>query len=161
MKKYRFGLLTVLFLLVSVVALADYPPAQTQVAFQTMYPAVEEVEWEKKGDYFIADFVKEGEEIDVWFGAESQWVMTETDVESLEKIPAPVAKAFMKSTLSAMRLTDVRVITFPNQPMVIVIDVEGYNSDEEYQAFYAPDGKILQTLDVSTTGGEIYPGLFD
>ena len=26
--------------------------------------------------------------------------------------------------------------------------------------FYAPDGKLLQSLDVTELGGEIYPGLF-
>lgn len=158
----RLSVLTVLFLLASVVAFADdYPSAQTQAAFGKMYSNATGVEWEKKSDYYIAELMQDGSEIDVWFDAEAQWIMTETDVESLEKIPVAVAQAFMKSTLSAMRLEDVRVITFPKQPTVIVINVEGYNSDEEYQVFYAPDGKILQTLDVSQTGGEIYPELFE
>ena len=41
-----------------------------------------------------------------------------------------------------------------------MIEVEEYNTDSEFQLFYAPDGKLLQTLNVSDTGGEIYPGLF-
>ena len=41
-----------------------------------------------------------------------------------------------------------------------MIEVEEYNTDTEFQLFYAPDGKLLQTLNVSDTGGEIYPGLF-
>ena len=49
---------------------------------------------------------------------------------------------------------------FHEQPAVIVIEVEEYNTDSEFQLFYAPDGKLLQTLNVSDTGGEIYPGLF-
>lgn len=43
---------------------------------------------------------------------------------------------------------------------MIVIEVEEYNSDEEFQLFYAPDGKLQKALDVSGLGGEIYPGLF-
>ena len=85
---------------------------------------------------------------------------TETDVESLEKVPAPVAEAFMSSTMTGMRLRDIRIITFPKHPTVIIIEVEQYNSDEEFQLFYAPDGKLLQSLDVTELGGEIYPGLF-
>ena len=85
--------------------------------------------------------------------------MTEVDVESLEAVPAAVAKAFMQSTMASMQLEDVRIITFPKQPAV-VIEVEEYNTDSEFQLFYAPDGKLLQTLNVSDTGGEIYPGLF-
>lgn len=30
----------------------------------------------------------------------------------------------------------------------------------EFILFYAPDGKLLQSLDVTELGGEIYPGLF-
>ena len=99
-------------------------------------------------------------EIDVWFDENAQWVMTENDVESLEKVPAPVAEAFMESIMSSMRLKDVRIITFPKHPTIIVIEVEVYNSNEEFQLFYAPDGKLLQSLDVTELGGEIYPGLF-
>jgi hypothetical protein len=39
--------------------------------------------------------------------------------------------------------------------------VEGYNSGEEFQLFYAPDGKLQRQLNVSELGGEIYPGLFN
>ena len=71
-----------------------------------------------------------------------------------------LAEAFMSSTMTGMRLRDIRIITFPKHPTVIIIEVEQYNSDEEFQLFYAPDGKLLQTLDVTELGGEIYPGLF-
>ena len=100
-------------------------------------------------------------EIDVWFDENAQWVMTENDVESLEKVPAPVSEAFMESIMSSMRLKDVRIITFPKHPTIIVIEVEVYNSNEEFQLFYSPDGKLQQQLNVSELGGEIYPGLFD
>lgn len=54
-----------------------------------------------------------------------------------------------------------RIITFPKHPTIIVIEVEVYNSNEEFQLFYSPDGKLQQQLNVSELGGEIYPGLFD
>ena len=109
---------------------------------------------------YVAEFIADGQEIDVWFNKQAEWVMTETDVESLEKVPAPVAEAFMSSTMTGMRLRDIRIITFPKHPTVIIIEVEQYNSDEEFQLFYAPDGKLFQSLDVTELGGEIYPGLF-
>lgn len=102
----------------------------------------------------------DNQEIDVWYSNDADWVMTETDVESLEKVPAPVAEAFMESQMAGMRLRDVRIITFPKHPTVIVLEVEQYNSEEEFQLFYAPDGTLLQSLDVTELGGEIYPGLF-
>ena len=71
------------------------------------------------------------------------------------------AEAFMESIMASMRLRDVRIVTFPKRPAVIVIEVEGYNSGEEFQLFYAPDGKLQRQLNVSELGGEIYPGLFN
>lgn len=161
MRKLRVYLLTGIFSLISVTLFADNPPVEVLDAFKKMYPQVADVEWEKIADYYIADCVNEGQEMNIWFNKNAGWIMTETDVESLEAVPAPVAKAFMKSTLASMQLEYIKIITFPKQPMVIVIDVEAYNSDEEFQLFYAPDGTLLQTLNVSETGGEIYPGLFE
>lgn len=124
MKKFKFGSLAGLLVLLSVSAFAEGRlPVNIQTAFQKLYPQA-------------------------------------TDVESLEKVPAPVAEAFMSSTMAGMKLRDVRIITFPKHPTVIIIEVEQYNSDEEFQLFYAPDGKLLQSLDVTELGGEIYPGLF-
>lgn len=162
MKKLKFNLLTELLLLISVsVFAAGFPPPdKVQETFQKMYPKVTTVDWQRKGDYHIADIRVDGRELNVWFSDKGKWLMTEVDVESLEAVPAAVAKAFMQSTMASMQLEDVRIITFPKQPAVIVIEVEEYNTDTEFQLFYAPDGKLLQTLNVSDTGGEIYPGLF-
>lgn len=162
MKKFRFGFLVSLLLLISVSMFADDNlPAKMGAALKKMYPNATNVEWERMADCYVAEFIIDNEEIDVWFNNDAQWVMTETDVESLEKVPTPVAAAFMNSTMAEMRLTDIRIITFPNKPTVIIIETEQYNSDEEFQYFYAPDGTLLQSLDVTELGGEIYPGLFE
>lgn len=162
MKKFRVSLLVSLLLLFSVTISADdYVPAKIETAFKSMYPKMTNVEWEHKADCYVAEFIVNNQEIDVWFNKDVQWVMTETDVESLEKVPLPVAKAFMNSEMASMRLTDVRIITFPKDPEVIVIEVEQYNSDEEFQLFYGPDGKLLESFNATELGGEIYPGLFE
>ncbi len=182
MKKLKFGILAGLLILLSVSAFAEGRlPANIQTAFLKLYPQATDVEWEQMAGCYVAEFIADGQEIDVWFNKQAEWVMTETDVESLEKVPAPVAEAFMSSTMTGMRLRDIRIITFPKHPTVIItgmrlrdiriitfpkhptviiIEVEQYNSDEEFQLFYAPDGKLLQSLDVTELGGEIYPGLF-
>lgn len=161
MKKFKFCILAGLLALLSVSAFAEGRlPVNIQTAFQKLYPQATDVEWEQMAGCYVAEFIADGQEVDVWFNKQAEWVMTETDVESLEKVPAPVAEAFMSSTMTGMRLRDIRIITFPKHPTVIIIEVEQYNSDEEFQLFYAPDGKLLQSLDVTELGGEIYPGLF-
>lgn len=161
MKRFRFCIVASMLLLMSASAFAKGLPVEIQTAFEKMYPQAEKVEWEQMAGCYVAEFVMDNREIDVWFDEKAQWVMTENDVESLENVPAPVAENFMKSIMASMRLKDVRIITFPKHPTVIVIEVEGYNSDEEFQLFYSSDGKLQQQLNVSELGGEIYPGLFE
>ena len=117
---------------------------------------------EQTAGCYVAEFVIDGRETDVWFDENAQWVMMENDVESLEKVPAPVAEAFYGKHYGfheIERCKDSHVSR--NIPAVIVIEVEGYNSGEEFQLFYAPDGKLQRQLNVSELGGEIYPGLFN
>lgn len=161
MKRFRFCIVASMLLLISASAFTKGLPAKIQAAFEKMYPQATNIEWEQMAGCYVAGFFTDNHEIDVWFDANAQWVMTENDVESLEKVPAPVAEAFMKSIMASMRLRDVRIITFPKHPTVIVIEVQGYNSDEEFQLFYSPDGKLQHQLNVSELGGEIYPGLFE
>ena len=149
MKKFKFCILAGLLALLSVSAFAEGRlPANIQTAFQTLYPQATDVEWEQMAGCYVAEFIADGQEIDVWFNKQAEWVMTETDVESLEKVPAPVAEAFMSSTMTGMRLRDIRIITFPKHPTVIIIEVEQYNSDEEFQLFYAPDGKLSLIINI-------------
>ena len=98
MKKLKFNLLTGLLLLISVsVFAAGFPPPdKVQETFQKMYPKVTTVDWQRKGDYHIADIKVDGRELNVWFSDKGKWLMTEVDVESLEAVPAAVAKAFIK-----------------------------------------------------------------
>lgn len=161
MKKFRLYLLASLLLAFSATACADGLPSKVETAFKNMYPKASDVEWEQIGGYYTAEFVMNNNEIDVWFDPNGEWVMTTNDVESLEKVPVPVAEAFMKSIWASMRLKDVRIGTFPKHSTVILIEVEGYNSDEEFQLFYSPDGELIKSMNVSELGGEVYPGLFE
>lgn len=161
MKRFRFYLVAGLLLLFSASSFAAGLPAKIQTTFLQMYPKATDVEWNEMAGCYVAEFIMDNQEMDVWLNENAQWVMTEFDVESLENIPTPVAEAFINSTMASMKLTDVRIIVFPKRASVIVIEVEGYNSDEEFQLFYSPDGKLQQSLNVSELGGEIYPALFE
>ena len=87
MKKFKFCILAGLLALLSVSAFAEGRlPANIQTAFQTLYPQATDVEWEQMAGCYVAEFIADGQEIDVWFNKQAEWVMTETDVESLEKV---------------------------------------------------------------------------
>ena len=56
---------------------------KVQETFQKMYPKVTTVDWQRKGDYHIADIRVDGRELNVWFSDKGKWLMTEVDVETL------------------------------------------------------------------------------
>ena len=162
MKKLKYAIASLFFLFAITLTINASTPQAVLNAFQKLYPDVTDVVWEKKGTYDIACFMLNGFERNAWFTRDGVWKMTETDFKSLNIIPAPVAKAFWKSTMAAMATQYIRIVTLPdNQPEVIVIDVQAWNSPEEFQLFYSPDGKLLETLNATETGGEIYPDLFN
>ena len=88
MKKFNFSLLAGLLLLISASVCAENTPEKVQETFKKMYPKVTTVEWMHKSDYHIAGFVSDSHEKNAWFGNNAQWIMTETNVKSLEDVPA-------------------------------------------------------------------------
>ncbi|MBE6286769.1 MAG: hypothetical protein E7099_01065 [Mediterranea massiliensis] len=139
---------------------AYHPPQQVQTAFSQLYPSVTEVAWDKKGEWYIAAFIFNNKEKAVWFDRKAQWVMKETDVDALADIPQVVAEAYRANRMASMWIKDIRIIDFPKKPSVVAITVRESNSEVEFIQFYSLGGKLLQSLNATQLGVEIYPGLF-
>lgn len=55
-------------------------PDAVSKALKDKYPAAMDIEWERKGDYFVADCWMDGREMDVWYDVQATWKLTETDI---------------------------------------------------------------------------------
>lgn len=55
-------------------------PDAVSKALNDKYPAAMDIEWERKGDYFVADCWMDGREMDVWYDVQATWKLTETDI---------------------------------------------------------------------------------
>ena len=78
MKKFKFGILAGLLVLLSVSAFAEGRlPVNIQTAFQKLYPQATDVEWEQMAGCYVAEFIADSQEVDVWFNKQAEWVMTE------------------------------------------------------------------------------------
>lgn len=130
-------------------------------AMKKLYPEVKNIEWSSKHDYKIASFVQNDTNISIWFDNKAQWIMAETNVENTSQLPIAVTEAFDKSLMSGFEIAYIRVISFPKDPTVIVIDVNDWANNHEFQQFYDPDGQLLQSLSGEIGEGEIYPELFE
>ena len=55
-------------------------PDAVSKALKDKYPAAMDIEWERKGNYFVADCWMDGREMDVWYDVQATWKLTETDI---------------------------------------------------------------------------------
>ena len=129
-------------------------PAVVEQALKAKYPSATRIEWELKGNYYVADCRLDGKEIDVWFGREADWVLTETDL-LWDDLPAAVQTAFESSDYASWRKDGYELLEYPLEPMQYVIEVEQGNT--EIQLFYSESGNLMQTRDVTGKSDTHWP----
>lgn len=58
-----------------------------------MYPSAKGIAWSQDEEYYVADFMMNGFDTKVWFNTDAEWVMKQTDWETLDEVPAAVFNA--------------------------------------------------------------------
>lgn len=116
------------------------------------YPNVYDVEWERKGAYFVADCKQSGGDLHVWFNAKGEWLMTETEVYSL---PEAVMAAFRAGEYGTWMVEDMDKLEYAGGTLQYVVEVE--TGRQELQLFYAEDGTLLQTKNVTNQDDTHWP----
>ncbi len=111
--------------------------------FKTMYAGVNHVEWEKEGNYWKADFWKDGREMEAWFTLDGQWYQTITDITFAE-LPEAVKAAFLAGEYGGWRVDDVDMFERKDSPTFYVLDVESGNRD--YNLYYSLDGTLIKAV---------------
>ena len=96
----KFNIMAVL-LLFSISVLAIVPPDNVQATFKKMYPKTNDIAWSQDDGYYCANFVMNGFTKNVWFNAQGQWEMTQTDLVSLDRLTPVVYNAFTFSSYAA------------------------------------------------------------
>ena len=95
MWKFKFGLWAVVLItsVFSFSACGDdddndtfVPPANIEVALKQLYPGAQNIEWEVKGVYYVADCWVTGDELEVWFDVNANWVMTENELDNVNQL---------------------------------------------------------------------------
>ena len=70
-----------------------------------------------KGAYYVADCWVSNDELEVWFDANANWVMTENELNSIDQLVPAVYTAFIDSKYNAWVVTDVYVLTFQRRQL--------------------------------------------
>lgn len=136
-------------------------PATFSAALKKMYPQAREVAWDQQGNYYVATFTLNGFEKKVWMNANAQWVMTNTDLQTADQLTPSVYNDFTLSQYSTWTVNDVNLMAFPKRAPLYIITVNQDNSVSTYQLFYALDGRLLQTRNVSYISPALSPEVFD
>lgn len=131
------------------------PPANIVEALKQVYPAAQNIEWEMKGGYYVAECWVTGDELDVWFDANANWVMTENELNSLAQVVPAVYTAFRDSKYSSWVVTDVYVLVFPLNPMESVIQVK--QGDQRFALYFSQEGGLLHEKNISNGDDTNWP----
>lgn len=130
-------------------------PVPVQEAFQSKFPDVTGVEWERERGYYVADFWQEGLETHVWIDTEGTWRMTELDFGiRLTLLPQTVQDAFRTGAYASWRVDDVGKYERPDG-IFYLIEVET-NGKPEHDLFFGEDGSLLKD-EIDNDGAEITP----
>lgn len=148
MNKLKLSLL-IGMLMLSVSVFADYAPASVQAALKKMYPTAGDVAWSRDEAYYVADFMMNGFDTKVWFNAEAEWVMKQTDWVTMDEVPPAVYNTFAASEFSGDMVQNVTWVQFPRWQAIVAVEVGRSNLQTKYQILFTPNGEILRARNVT------------
>lgn len=129
-------------------------PKEFTDAFQSKFPGVKVTEWEKKSGYMVADFRRDGQEMEAWFDNGASWAMTVTDYDrDISKLPVAVAQSFASSEYASWSVDDVDFYERVSDSFY-VIDVEK-RGERDTDLYYAADGRLIKSS--TATDADILP----
>lgn len=92
-------------------------------AFEQKYPGITPKEWERKGNYVVAEFYENGVEKEAWFDNTGNWYMTESDIR-FSALPEAIKTAFAAGEYAQWHVDDVDMLERAGMETVYVIEVE-------------------------------------
>lgn len=119
------------------------PESAVLQAFSAKYPNAKRTEWESKYGYKKAEFHIGSQELEAWFDAQGNWLLTETDI-SYNALPQAVKDAFKAGQYAAWKVDDVDMLERPDAPTVYVIEVE--KGGQEVELHYTADGILVKEI---------------
>ena len=106
-----------------------------------MYPTADGVAWSHDESYYVADFLMNGFDTKVWFDGQAQWVMQQTDWETMDEVPPAVYNAFAASEYSGGMVQNVTWVQFPKWQSIVAVEVGMANLQTKYQILFTPRAK--------------------
>lgn len=148
MNKLKFSFLILMFI-TSLSAYADYAPDNVQVALKKMYPTADDIAWSRDEGYYVADFMMNGFDTKVWLNSDAQWVMKQTDWETMDEVPAAVFNSFAASEYSDGEVQNVTWVQFPKWQSMVAVEIGMPNAQIKYQLLFTVNGDLIRARNVT------------
>lgn len=118
-------------------------------AFELKFPQAVDVEWEKEGRYYVADFRAPVDglqgrvmcEMDAWYDVEANWKMTVTDV-TYDMLPPVVQVGFTSGNYGSWRVEDVHIVEINGKDTLYILEVEQGNTERDLR--YNAKGELVK-----------------
>ena len=122
-------------------------PAAVRTSLEGKYGPIAQVEWEREGAYFVAEFRKDGREHEVWFDrGSSSWIMSEVDCgRSLANLPEAVRAGFEATAYAQAPwvVEDIDYVDRNGYAAAYRIEVESYD-DREAGLLFDENGTLVR-----------------
>ncbi len=102
------------------------------------------MEWEKKTNYLIAEFIDNQLDGKAWFDATGRWYMTETELTHTSQLPEAIQKALANSEYAQWYIDDIDRLERNETETIYVIEVKKKDK-QEYDLYYSADGIFGQS----------------
>lgn len=138
-------------------------PNPVTTAFVAQYPTASNVEWEKAGKYYKADFRTKGGlvEADAWYTPAGQWAMTQLDYgANILYLPNAVSDAFVASEYSTWKLDDIDEYQYPDASRnLYIIEVEKPGSPDTDLYYRLTDGTATLLRTSTHSSSDLTPDI--
>ena len=120
-------------------------PAGVENAMKVQFPNAQNVKWEKKGAYVVADFIDARSEKEAWFTNDAKLAMTETDYgKDLFYLPSVVEKSFSEGEYGTWIVDDIDFYERTDKDFYL-IEVEKAGQ-REMDLYFSPDGVLIKAV---------------
>ncbi len=134
--------------------LKDIPQACLD-SFKAKFPEAKNVDWERKGTYYVAEYDKFNNrevEVSAWFAPDGTWNMTDTDYgKDLFMLPTEINTAFNQSEYSSWTIDDIDLYEYPDTTKdFYLIEVEKAGQTD-MELYFKTDGTLIKAIPDTNT----------
>ena len=118
-------------------------PSSVSSAFDQKFPdmSTQDVNWDKEGENFQAEFEKEGKEYEVVFDNQGSWLSTAIENINASELPESISKQLSTGEYSTWEIDDIMVKENPEE-MIYQIEVE--KGMKEHELYFDKSGKQVK-----------------